>query len=98
MFMKEIKTNKKGFWLKLDNAAKIFPGQNSNTWSSSFRLCYEMKEKVDPELLQQALIDIMPRFSCYDVRIRYGFFWFYLEKNNNIPLVSFVPLYYIKNV
>ena len=99
MFMKEIITNKKGFWLKLDNAAKIFPGQNSNTWSSSFRICYEMKEKVDPELLQQALIDIMPRFSCYDVRIRYGFFWFYLEKNNNTPVVRpdiKNPLYRVK--
>ena len=97
--MKEIKTNKKGFWLKLDNAAKIFPGQNSNTWSSSFRICYEMKEKVDPELLQQALIDIMPRFSCYDVKIRYGFFWFYLEKNENTPQVLpdiKNPLYRIK--
>ena len=97
--MKDIKTNKKGFWLKLDNAAKIFPGQNSNTWSSSFRIGYEMKEKVDPELLQQALIDIMPRFSCYDVRIRYGFFWFYLEKNENTPLVLpdiRNPLYRVK--
>ena len=97
--MKDIKNTKKGFWLKLDNAAKIFPGQNSNTWSSSFRICYEMKEKVDPELLQQALIDIMPRFSCYDVKIRYGFFWFYLEKNENTPQVLpdiKNPLYRIK--
>ena len=97
--MKETKNSKKGFWLKLDNAAKIFPGQNSNTWSSSFRICYEMKEKVDTELLQQALIDIMPRFSCYDVKIRYGFFWFYLEKNENTPVVRpdiKNPLYRVK--
>lgn len=79
--------DKKAFWLKLDNAAKIFPGQNTNTWSNSFRVCYELKEKVDPEILQQALVDIMPRFSCYDVLIRHGFFWFYLEKNNNTPKV-----------
>ena len=97
--MKEFKTNKKGFWLKLDNAAKIFPGQNSNTWSSSFRIGYELKEKVDPELLQRALIDIMPRFSCYDVCIRHGFFWFYLDKNNNTPVVRpdiKNPLYRVK--
>ena len=97
--MKDIKNTKKGFWLKLDNAAKIFPGQNSNTWSSVFRVCYEMKERVDPEILQQALIDIMPRFSCYDVQIRHGFFWFYLEKNENTPQVLpdiKNPLYRIK--
>ncbi len=99
MYMKELKNTKKGFWLKLDNAAKIFPAQNSNNWSSSFRMCYELKETVDPEILQQALIDIMPRFSCYDVQIRHGFFWFYLEKNENVPLVQpdiKNPLYRVK--
>ncbi len=99
MFMKNIKTTKKDFWLKLDNAAKIFPGQNSNTWSSSFRVCYELKEKVDPQVLQRALEDVMPRFSCYDVQIRHGFFWFYLEKNKNVPLVQpdiKNPLYRVK--
>lgn len=73
--------------MKLDNAAKIFPGQNSKTWSNSFRVCYELKEKVDPDILQRALCDIMPRFSCYDVRIRRGFFWYYLENNQNIPQI-----------
>lgn len=78
--MKE-NNEKKAFWLKLDNAAKIFPGQNSKTWSNSFRVCYELKEPVDPEILGRALKDVLPRFACYDVRIRRGFFWFYLEKN-----------------
>ncbi len=98
-FMDEKKNSKKGFWLKLDNAAKIFPGQNSNTWSSSFRVCYELKEKVDAQVLQQALEDVMPRFSCYDVCIRHGFLWFYLEKNKNTPVVQSDiknPLYRVK--
>ena len=87
MCMKKNNGEKKGFWLKLDNAAKIFPGQNSKTWSNSFRVCYELKEKIDPAVLSRALEDIMPRFSCYDVRIRHGFFWFYLEKNENTPVI-----------
>lgn len=86
--MNKKKNNKKGFWLKLDNAAKIFPGQNTNTWSNSFRVCYELKERIQPEILQKALEDIMPRFSCYDVRIRHGFFWHYLEKNENTPCIQ----------
>ena len=81
------KKDSKTFWLKLDNAAKIFPAQNTRTWSNSFRVCYVLKEKIDTVLLKQALIDILPRFSCYDVRIRHGFFWFYLEKNENTPEV-----------
>lgn len=78
---------KKSFWLKLDNAAKIFPGQNSKTWSNSFRVCYEFKEPVEPDILYKALCDILPRFPCYDVRIKKGFFWFYLEKNPKSPVI-----------
>ncbi len=85
--MNNQKNEKKRFWLKLDNAAKVFPGQNSKTWSNSFRVCYELNERIDPDILQRALIDIMPRFSCYDVRIRHGFFWYYLELNDNSPVV-----------
>lgn len=91
--------DKKNFWFTLDNAAKIFPGQNSNTWSNSFRVCFELTEKIDPEILNRALIDIMPRFPCYNVRIRHGFFWFYLEKNPNTPKVHQDiknPLYRVK--
>lgn len=91
--------DKKSFWFTLDNAAKIFPGQNSSTWSNSFRVCFELNEKVDPQLLERALCDIMPRFPCYNVRIRYGFFWFYLERNKNKPIVKpdiKNPLYRVK--
>lgn len=80
-------SEKKSFWLKLDNAAKIFPGQNSKTWSNSFRVCYEFTETVDPDILYKALCDVLPRFPCYDVRIKRGFFWFYLEKNPNSPVI-----------
>ncbi len=80
--------DKKAFWLKLDNAAKIFPGQNTQTWSNSFRVCYELKETVVPDVLYEAICDILPRFPCYDVRIKHGFFWFYLEKNPRSPVVK----------
>ncbi len=86
MTLKE-KNLKPAVWFKLDNAAKIFPGQNSSTWSSNFRVCFELKNNIDPVILQQAVDDVMPRFPCYDVRIRRGFFWFYLEKNPNTPAV-----------
>ena len=37
-------------WYKLDNAAKVFPGQNTSSYSNVFRLSATLKEKVDPEL------------------------------------------------
>ncbi len=71
------------FWFKLDNAGKVFPGQNTSRWSNIFRSTMIMKEKVDPTLLAQAVEDVLPRFPCFDVCIKKGFFWFYLEKNPN---------------
>lgn len=70
-------------WYKLDNAAKVFPGQNSSSWSNCFRLSATLTEKVEPELLEQAVKKLMPRFPSFDVRMRSGFFWHYLEKNPN---------------
>lgn len=68
-------------WYKLDNAAKVFPGQNTSSWSNVFRISVTLTEAVDPDLLQQALEKTMPRFPTFDVRMRNGFFWHYLEKN-----------------
>ncbi len=74
-------------WFKLDNAAKIFPGQNSKTWSNVFRIGVELKESVEPLLLKKALCSVLQRMPCFDVRIKAGFFWYYFEKNSNDPLV-----------
>ena len=69
-----------GFWLKLDNAGKVFPGQNTDTWSNVFRGAITLKEKVDPVALEEALVRVLPRFPCFDVNIKRGFFWYYFEK------------------
>lgn len=70
-------------WFRLDNAAKIFPGQNTNAWSSVFRVGAELKEEVDPGILRKALDNTLKRIPSFNVRIRKGAFWFYFEKNPN---------------
>lgn len=75
-------------WLKLDNAAKIFPGQNSNTWSNVFRISAQLKQEIDPEVLLTALKHTLRRIPTFDVRIRRGLFWYYFEKNPNEPEVA----------
>ncbi|MEI6580112.1 MAG: hypothetical protein WCN92_11730 [Eubacteriales bacterium] len=74
--------HKPRIWYKLDNAAKIFPGQNSSKWSNIFRLSVELDKKIDPTLLEKALEQTLVRFPCFDIRMRRGFFWYYFEKNN----------------
>lgn len=74
-------------WFRLDNAGILFPGQNTSKWSNIFRVTFELKEEIDPETLKQALINIMPRFPAFNVRMRKGLFWYYLEKNPRTPTV-----------
>ena len=72
-------------WFKLDNAAKIFPGQNSKSWSNVFRLTVQLKKEIDPQVLAQALKATLQRIPSFNVRIRRGLFWYYFEKNPNEP-------------
>ena len=72
-------------WFKLDNAAKIFPGQNSKSWSNIFRLTVQLKKEIDPDVLALALKATLKRIPSFNVRIRRGLFWYYFEKNPNEP-------------
>ena len=74
-------------WYKLDNAATVFPGQNTSRWSNIFRFSVVLDRKIEQDILEDALSNVLVRFPCYDVQIRRGFFWFYLEKNPNTPMV-----------
>ena len=70
-------------WFRLDNAAKIFPGQNSRAWSNVFRLGAELDRQIDPDILRKALNNTLKRIPSFNVRIRKGAFWYYFEKNPN---------------
>ena len=70
-------------WFKLDNAGKIFPGQNTSKWSNVIRLSATLYEDVEPEILEKAVVLTLKRFPCFDVRMRRGMFWYYLEQNKN---------------
>lgn len=86
-------------WLKLDNAAKIFPGQNSRTWSNIFRIGAQLKSEIDPQVLSAALKNTLRRIPSFNVRIRRGLFWYYFEQNpNEIEVLPDIknPCYRIK--
>jgi hypothetical protein len=69
------------FWFTLDNAAKIFPAVITKEVTSVFRLTAVLKHPVNIRSLQKALVLAEKRFPYYRVRLRQGFFWFYLEYN-----------------
>lgn len=76
---------KKRIWLRLDNAAKIFPASMRPTWSNVFRLSVTLKEKVEPEILSRAVERAAKRFPSICVRLGKGLFWYYLEETEKVP-------------
>lgn len=83
---KRLKRKKLG-WLKLDNAAKIYPAARTRTWSNVFRLAATLDEQIEPAVLKSALDVTVRRFPSIAVRLRRGVFWYYLEEIRRAPEV-----------
>ncbi|MCF7913784.1 MAG: hypothetical protein K9L66_01310 [Spirochaetaceae bacterium] len=75
-------------WLRLDNAAKIYPSTASEESPAEFRLAFTLKKPVRLLWLQRALERIMPRFPYFQVHLRRGFFWYYLQRSEVVPKVE----------
>lgn len=74
-------------WLKLDNAAKIYPAARRQNWSNVFRLSATLNEPVDVTILQAALDVTARRFPSISARLRRGVFWYYLQQLEHAPTV-----------
>lgn len=66
-------------WFRLDNAAKIFPAVDNRRDTTMFRLTAALDEPVDPERLQRAVDNLIERFPYFQVKLRAGLFWHYLQ-------------------
>jgi len=75
-------------WHRLDNTANIFPVVANRNYTSIYRISVILKEEVNPDILQQALDQTLPRFGSFKVRLRHGFFWYYFEANDRPCLVA----------
>ena len=75
-------------WFKLDNASKIYPASGNARWNAVYRVCAVMKDRVDREVLQQALDVVIERFPSYNVILRRGFFWYFLQGATLRPVVT----------
>lgn len=75
-------------WMRLDNAAKIYPASMRRDWMAMFRLSATLAEPVDPEVLSAALARTLKRFPWFAVRLKRGMFWYYLEHNDAPPILE----------
>ena len=72
-------------WMRLDNAAKIYPAARRRNWSNVFRLSATLTEPIDRTVMQSALDVTARRFPSIAVRMRRGMFWYYLEEMPSAP-------------
>lgn len=68
-------------WDKLDNTAHLFPVIAGERTTNVYRISVTLTEPIEPELLQQALDTILPKFDAFNLRMRRGVFWHYFEEN-----------------
>ena len=74
-------------WMRLDNAAKIYPAARRENWSNVYRLSATMSEPVDTAVLQSALDVTVRRFPSIAARLRRGIFWYYLQQLEHAPSI-----------
>ena len=74
-------------WIRLDNAAKIFPSVRSDRMTHFFRLAVRTDATVDPLVLTEALHAVLPRFPSFQFQLKPGFFWHSLVEENSLPPV-----------
>ena len=74
-------------WLKLDNAAKLFPAIMSAELTSVFRITVFLKKPIKFSAIKEAVEISSRRFPYFSVSLGSGLFWYYLEYNHQIPRI-----------
>lgn len=75
-------------WYTLDNAAKIYPAATSIRSPAVFRLAVTLKAPIGLSALEQALKTVLRRCPYFQVYLRRGLFWYYLQKHEHTPRVE----------
>jgi hypothetical protein len=75
-------------WLRLDNAAKLYPAKMCADDTCVYRVYAILKEQIQPELLHKSVTDLRKRFPTFYVKLRNGFFWNYYEPNERELIVK----------
>jgi len=84
---KEKEEHSADWWMKLDNAAKIYPAITGSELTGVFRISATMNSPVMLSELLKATKETAGMFPSFSVELRKGFFWYYLEYNGQSPRV-----------
>ena len=81
-------TSDNRFEFRLDNAAKIYVSQLSKRRTTIFRLGAKLKEPINLTRLEEAYGKMLDRCPYFQVHLRRGLFWYYLEPQKTIPRIE----------
>ncbi len=82
------KRNNPKKWMKLDNAALIYPATMNRSWTALFRLSATLTEPVDEDILEVAQKRTLRRLPWFAYKLKRGLFWFYLEHSDDLPHIE----------
>jgi hypothetical protein len=85
-------------WLRLDNAAKIYPASHNDATPAVFRVSVTLREAIRIRELQDALDRLVDRVPYYQVHLKRGFFWYYLQRHSGYPKIEPLPDHPLTNI
>lgn len=75
-------------WIRLDNAAKIYPAAKRRNWTALFRMAATLTEEVDVDVLEVAQRIAMRRVENFSYVLKRGMFWYYMERADGAPRIT----------
>ncbi len=78
----------KAAWYRLDNVGKFYSAQAGDPKQTVFRISAVMRREVRPDVLQQALEATVGQLPSFNVVLRSGLFWRYLQQAPEVPQVQ----------
>lgn len=79
---------KSKIWFKLDNAGKLYPSIASSRVSTLYRITIVTKNNIIPKHLNKALQKTLKEMPFFNVALKRGFFWYYVEEMATTPIVE----------
>ena len=74
-------------WYKVDNVAKVFLATAGKRDTRTLRVSCSLWDDIEPDILQEALLCAIQQRPQFQVRIRRGLFWHYMEDTDIQPVV-----------
>jgi len=76
------------FEYRLDNSAKIYIAQHSKSRTTMMRIGVYLDKPINVSLMEKAFAQMFDRCPYYNIHLRRGLFWYYLEHHEKAPRVE----------